>query len=75
MMVLFLNNLADTLDLSGWINRKSSQNYIAGAKRIILNLSVSTLVSVGDKLMKTKNNKLIGIVTKLMELRFILLQK
>tara|TARA_R100000664_G_C2753868_1_gene141344 strand:+ start:2143 stop:2742 length:600 start_codon:yes stop_codon:yes gene_type:complete len=60
---IFLNNTVDHLDLSGWINRKvavASAN--AGIKSLRLNADVSSLVSVGDKLMKSLTNELIGTV-------------
>jgi len=59
---VFINNTVDHLDLSGWINRKVKTTVGAGTKTLVLNADVSSLVSVGDKLMKSLTNELIGTV-------------
>lgn len=61
---VFLNHSRDSLDLSGWINKKSSQLYNKGVTSITLNASVDSLVSPGDKLMKSLTNELIGTVSR-----------
>lgn len=60
---VFINNTIDHLDLSGWINRKVAVvSAGAGTKTVRLNADASSLVSVGDKLMKSLTNELIGTV-------------
>ena len=60
---IFLNNTVDHLDLSGWINRKVAVvSAGAGTKTVRLNADASSLVSAGDKLMKSLTNELIGTV-------------
>lgn len=57
-----ISNAVDTLDVSGWINRKASADYNKGTRTISLNSSVATFVKVGDFLMKSITNELIGRV-------------
>ena len=60
---VFINNTIDHLDLSGWINRKVAMVSVgAGTKTVRLNGAVDTLISPGDKLMKSLTNELIGTV-------------
>ena len=59
---VILDNNVDSLDVSGWINRKSSSDYNRYATTVVLNSDSSSLISVGDKLMKSLTNEYLGVV-------------
>ena len=59
---VILDNNVDNLDVSGWINRKSSSDYNRYTTTVVLNSDSSSLISVGDKLMKSLTNEYLGVV-------------
>tara|TARA_R100001015_G_C4567523_1_gene126157 strand:+ start:253 stop:849 length:597 start_codon:yes stop_codon:yes gene_type:complete len=61
---VFLNSVRDTLDLTNWINRRTTQLFTRGVTSITLNVAVTNVVKVGDKLIKSATNELIGTVSE-----------
>ena len=59
---VIIDNDVDNLDVSGCINRKSSLDYGRYVTTVVLNSDSSSLISVGDKLMKSLTNEYLGVV-------------
>jgi len=61
---VFLNSARDTLDLSNWLNRRTTQLFSKGVTSITLNVAPGNAVKVGDKLIKSATNELVGTVSE-----------